>query len=151
MRQGLPITIYGDGGQTRDFVYVQDAVRVFAKAMEKLQNRQNASRDIINICTGIPTSINDLANIIAAETGRPAQYYYEAARKGDIYTSIGDPKHLSTCLGLKLKTTLRQGLRKMLNPLGVTTHIADKMVEAGICYEEGPERLPATVRELAAL
>jgi UDP-glucose 4-epimerase len=119
MGQGLPVTIFGTGEQVRDFVFVSDAVKVFVKAMEKLQDPQQACHDVINICTGRPTSVENLANTIAQITGRPSQYNYRPARQGDIYVSIGDPRHLQFRLGLRLETTLQEGLLNMLEAVGV--------------------------------
>jgi len=114
MRHGLPVTIYGDGRQVRDFVYVGDAVKGFAAAMKKIEEPQQACSDVVNLCTGQPTSISGLANTIAAITGYSNRYVYEPARRGDIYISIGDPAYLKHRLRLSFETTLEQGLMRML-------------------------------------
>jgi UDP-glucose 4-epimerase len=113
MQRGLPITIYGDGGQMRDFVYVGDAVRAFVTAMEKL-DAEPVGHDVVNICTGRPTSIQNLADIIAALTNYPMPYNYAPPRKGDIRISVGDSSHLLAHLGLGLQVTLREGLMTMI-------------------------------------
>jgi len=113
MSQSLPITIFGDGGQMRDFVYVGDAVRAFAAAMEKLIANPEG-HDEINICTGRPTSIQSLADTIAALVNYSDTYNYGPARKGDIRVSVGDAKHLAEQLGLHLDVTLTEGLGMML-------------------------------------
>jgi len=56
---GAPITIFGDGQQTRDFVYVADVVAALLAAMAL----QPADAPIFNICTGVPTSVEGLARI----------------------------------------------------------------------------------------
>lgn len=113
LQHGLPITIYGDGEQKRDFVYVADAVKTFITAMEKLKEKQ-INNDIINICTGRGTSINSLAEMIAFLYGRRLQCDHAAERKGDIRYSIGDPSKLLSHLGLALDTTVHAGLIAMM-------------------------------------
>jgi UDP-glucose 4-epimerase len=113
MSRGLPISIFGDGSQTRDFVFVGDAVRAFAAAMEKL-DAEPIGHDVVNICTGRPTTVQNLADIIAALTNYPLVYNYAPPRKGDIRISVGDATHLLKALGLTLNVTLREGLMAML-------------------------------------
>jgi UDP-glucose 4-epimerase len=114
MRQGQPVTIFGDGGQTRDFVYVADAVKVFAAAMKKLE-REPVGHDVINICTGRPTSVQDLADTIAALFDYRIPYSYAAARRGDIRVSLGDATRLHSHLSLTLDVALPEGLTAMID------------------------------------
>ena len=115
MQRGLPITIYGDGEQVRDFVYVPDAISAFAAAMRVLEEEeQPIGHEVINICTGRATSINRLAEIVALLSGRPLVRDYAAPRKGDIRTSIGNPERLAARLGLYLDVTLEEGLSGMM-------------------------------------
>jgi UDP-glucose 4-epimerase len=113
MRNRMPISIFGDGQQTRDFVFVGDAVKAFMAAMEKL-DREPTGHDVVNICTGRPTTIKDLAGIIGALVHYPMGYNYKPARKGDIRVSIGDTTHLIAQLNLTLDITLREGLLAMI-------------------------------------
>jgi UDP-glucose 4-epimerase len=113
MNKGQPISIFGDGGQMRDFVYVADAVKAFVAAMEKLDS-EPVGHDEINICTGRPTSIQNLADIVAGLLGYALTYNYAQARKGDIRISVGDTSRLSKRLGVGLNITLREGLMTML-------------------------------------
>lgn len=101
-----PITIYGDGEQMRDFVYVGDAVKVFISAMDYLIKGHN----IINICTGMATSINRVVDILETLYDGRAIRMYAPARKGDIYISKGDPNKLFNVLKLTLNTSLEVGL-----------------------------------------
>ncbi len=107
---GKPITIYGDGEQVRDFVYVADAVEAYATAMERLKE----DHDVINICTGRGTSINMLADIISGVCGHKLPRNYAPPRRGDIRVSVGNPSKLSNTLGLSLETSLQEGLTRML-------------------------------------
>jgi UDP-glucose 4-epimerase len=113
MRRGLPINIYGDGLQTRDFVFVGDAVKSFMAAMDKI-TVEHTGHDVVNICTGKPTSVRDLADIVAKMTGYLLEYGFAPARKGDIRTSVGDTTHLRERLGLSLDVSLSDGLKAML-------------------------------------
>jgi UDP-glucose 4-epimerase len=114
MQRGLPVTIYGDGEQVRDFVYVGDAVRAFMAAMNTLHDQGKAGHDVFNLCTGHPTTINQLAQTIASVTGYQQEPNHAPARKGDIRVSIGNPARLSERLGLRLEVTLQEGLRAMV-------------------------------------
>ncbi|MGB9152664.1 MAG: NAD-dependent epimerase/dehydratase family protein [Alphaproteobacteria bacterium] len=113
MRSKQPVTIFGDGGQTRDFVFVADAVKVFVAAMTKIESA-SGEFDIVNICRSVPTSVRDLADTVARLTGYDLPYNYEPPRKGDIRTSVGDSSHLHKTLGLTLGVTLPEGLEAML-------------------------------------
>jgi UDP-glucose 4-epimerase len=120
---GLSVTVYGDGNQVRDFVYVGDAVKAFMTAMKKLQDRNNMKEhDVINLCTGRPTFINHLADTIASISGCRIKKNYEPPRTGDIRISVGDPTQLSSTLGIKLTTTLEEGLSATINSLGMKVH-----------------------------
>jgi UDP-glucose 4-epimerase len=105
------ITIYGDGGHSRDFVYVSDAVSHLLAAMQ----RQPAAACVYNVCTGRPTTLLTLAEEIAAIVGRSAQIRFEPARTGDIKQSLGDPAAAMAALGVKADVTLTDGLRTMLH------------------------------------
>jgi UDP-glucose 4-epimerase len=111
IRQGQSITIYGDGHQTRDFVYLEDAVMFFITAMS-LTSLQPA---IYNVCTGRQTSIRQLADMLCSLCGRIVDIHHEQPRKGDIRSSVGNPEHAIRHLGLRARTTLAGGLQQMLS------------------------------------
>jgi UDP-glucose 4-epimerase len=104
------IDIFGDGQQTRDFIYVEDVVAHLAAAMANLR----AGASVFNICTGRATSILELAGIIAKLAGRVARIRHSAARTGDIKASVGDPTTAYQALGLRAQTLIADGLRKTL-------------------------------------
>lgn len=110
------IFIYGDGGQTRDFVYVGDVVRHLIAAMDRSGNRH----DVLNVCTGQATSILELAELIGALSGHPARPVHEPARAGDIRHSRGNPEAAARTLGITAQTPLRDGLQATLRSMGVT-------------------------------
>jgi len=102
--------IFGDGGQTRDFIHVSDVARANVSAMEF----QNAGAHEINIGTGIPTSVNRLHTLIAAITkanvGHPIN---KPARTGDIRDSCADVSKAARLLDFKPKVDLNVGLRRL--------------------------------------
>jgi UDP-glucose 4-epimerase len=110
LRAGQGITIDGDGGQTRDFVYVGDVVAALMAAMERLPRDEIA----FNVCTGRTTSVLDLAKTIAAVCGVRPNIAFGAPRAGDVRASFGNPALAKRVLGWEAKTDLRTGLAKTL-------------------------------------
>lgn len=110
MRAGEPVTIFGDGAQARDFVYVADVVRAFMLGMGKASTGGN----VFNVCSGQHTSIRQLATLIASLLGIEAEPKFASARSGDIRESIGDPSKARSQLGFETKVDLRTGLRMTL-------------------------------------
>ena len=83
-----PIEIHGDGGQVRDFVFVEDVVDALLKAMQSVRR---LGPGIFNVCTGRATSIRDLALGMRASVGANVSVNFFPPRAGDIRVSIGDP------------------------------------------------------------
>jgi UDP-glucose 4-epimerase len=75
--EGKPLTIYGDGEQTRDFVYVKDVVAANLAAMDKGENQ------VVNIGTGTETSVNQLATLLQSELGQNLEVNKAEARAGE--------------------------------------------------------------------
>jgi UDP-glucose 4-epimerase len=107
---GSSISIFGDGRQTRDFVYVADAVAALMAAMKLRAGDAHA----FNVCTGIPTSVETLAYQIADLCGRPVRIRRQPNRMGEIRHSLGDPSLADRVLGLQRRTALRDGLGGVL-------------------------------------
>ncbi|HUZ73944.1 MAG TPA: NAD-dependent epimerase/dehydratase family protein [Stellaceae bacterium] len=101
-----PLAIHGDGRQVRDFVAVADVVAFFIAAMEARERAGTA----YNVCTGIGTTVLELAATMADRLGVTPVFEYAAARAGDIRSSIGDPGQAARQLGCTAKLSLRQGL-----------------------------------------
>ena len=101
-----PITINGDGNATRDFVFVEDAVNAFLKAID------SDYVGVVNIATGIETSINDLARVVGEVRENPLDTSYGPERMGDIKRSVLDPTAAETSIGWKARTSFKDGLRK---------------------------------------
>jgi UDP-glucose 4-epimerase len=101
-------TIFGDGEQTRDFVFVDDVVDAFHRSAEK------AGGLIVNIGTGQETSVQQLFDAMARTTGFKDPAHYAPARAGELQRSALDPGRAAIHLGWKPWTPLDEGLRKTL-------------------------------------
>jgi UDP-glucose 4-epimerase len=100
--------IYGDGEQTRDFVYVDDVVDAFVRATEK------GGGLLMNVGTGAETSVQQLFDAMARLTGFKGQARYEPPRAGELRRSALDPGRAAIHLGWKPWTSLEEGLARTL-------------------------------------
>jgi len=107
LQQGSPITIYGDGGQTRDLVFVGDVVRANLLAAQ----HPAAPGQVFNICTGQETRVIDLAQTLAGFFPQAPAPQFAPARAGDIYRSLGSPQKARQIIGFSAQTSLAQGLQ----------------------------------------
>jgi UDP-glucose 4-epimerase len=105
---GEPCLVYGDGKQTRDFVYVDDVVDAFSRAGER------GSGLLCNIGTGQETSVNDLYAAMAKNAGVKAPPVYAPARPGELQRSVLDPTRAAIHLGWKPWTSLEEGTAAVL-------------------------------------
>ena len=103
---GRAPTINGDGKQTRDYVYVEDVARANVLAMRVLAQGE------INICTGIETDVNRLAQKIARIAGSKAKFRHGPPMPGEQRRSVLSPRLASSALGWKPLVSLDEGLRK---------------------------------------
>ncbi|AWK88713.1 NAD-dependent epimerase/dehydratase family protein [Azospirillum thermophilum] len=108
--RGEGVEIHGDGAQVRDFVFVDDVVRILALAME----RRMLGAQVFNLCTGRPTSLLMLLEVLQELCGSRVPRRHVAARAGDIRVSIGDPSLLRTVFGTACRVGLLQGLSATL-------------------------------------
>ena len=104
------IEIHGDGKQVRDFVYVEDAVNALLLAMKLA----NVDSQVFNICTGVGTSILELARNITEICRIPFSPEHRSARAADIRLSVGDPRAASEKLGFAARVSLKEGLAKTI-------------------------------------
>jgi UDP-glucose 4-epimerase len=102
---GRPVTVFGDGRQTRDFVYVEDVAEAFAAAGESTE------QGAINVSTGVETSLTELAAALGLETVE------QPGRLGEIRRSSLDPGTAQRRLGWTARTPLAEGLRRTLESL----------------------------------
>lgn len=112
--EGSPITIFGDGEQTRDFVYVGDVVACLRRAMAALEGSAKPRFSVFNVCRGVGISVNALASEILALCTSPSEIRHEPARPGDIQASTGAPELARVELGFSAATSLKEGLAATL-------------------------------------
>jgi nucleoside-diphosphate-sugar epimerase len=101
------VTIFGDGEQTRDFIFVDDVVRANLLAART----KRADGAVLNIATGKGTSVNTLAKEIARLAGKPLAVKRKPPREGDIRHSYADISKARKLLGFRPETSLVDGLR----------------------------------------
>eukprot|EP00931_Biecheleriopsis_adriatica_P081795 TRINITY_DN55130_c0_g1_i1.p1 TRINITY_DN55130_c0_g1~~TRINITY_DN55130_c0_g1_i1.p1 ORF type:complete len:333 (-),score=55.71 TRINITY_DN55130_c0_g1_i1:26-994(-) len=107
---GKGITIFGDGKQCRDFVYVKDVVKYLMAAMFDVQL---TGAEVFCICTGRTTTLLQLAETLGEVIGAKADISHGPERVGDIRTSFGDPAKLKAKFGFGADTMLKDGLVEM--------------------------------------
>jgi UDP-glucose 4-epimerase len=110
---GNPLIIYGDGKQTRDFIYIDDVVKAITLALED----DKGSGEIFNVCAGRPVTINELASLVKKILARDAPIIHDGRRKGDIMYNYGDPTRACEVLGFKAEVSLEQGLKRLIDNL----------------------------------
>jgi UDP-glucose 4-epimerase len=106
MLSNRPCTIYGDGEQTRDFVYVEDVVDGFMGARDK------GSGELINIGSGAELSVNELYGRLAELTGTRFEPVHAAARPGELQRIFVDHTKANEILGWRPTTELDEGLKQ---------------------------------------
>ncbi|MDQ1511993.1 MAG: UDP-glucose 4-epimerase [Actinomycetota bacterium] len=100
--------IFGDGSQTRDFVYVDDVVDAFVRAVDK------GGGLLMNIGTGIETSVQQLFDVMAKLTGYKQHARYDPPRAGEVQRSALDPSRAGIHLGWQPWTNLEEGVARTL-------------------------------------
>lgn len=108
--RGEPVTVFGDGRQTRDFVYVGDLVKLLMQALA----RTEAVGQVINVGRGMQCSLLELLEALEKLTGKPVERRFEAARLGDIVHSCADISRLVRLLGKAPDTDIATGLGAIL-------------------------------------
>jgi UDP-glucose 4-epimerase len=105
MLEGKPLTIDGDGNQSRDMLHVGDVAMANIAALEK------GSGGTYHISTGIPVTVNDLFRKLALLTDYKLEPRFGPARKGDVYRIALDNTRAQQELGWQPQITLEEGLR----------------------------------------
>lgn len=106
---GLPMTIFGTGEQTRDFTYVADTARGILLA----GTADAVVGETINLGQGRETAIADLAGIVAAALGRPANVVHAEARPGDVRRLLADASKARRLLGFEPEVSLAAGIARV--------------------------------------
>lgn len=105
---GEPLTVHGDGTQTRDFVHVRDVVRAFCLAATT-----DAIGEAFNVGTGSSVTINELAEVIRSATQSTSEIVHTEPRPGDIDQSCADISSATNRLGFEPRIGLREGIETL--------------------------------------
>ncbi len=108
---GNSVTIFGDGGQTRDLINIHDVVRANLIASE----HPNAAGKIFNICTGVETRLLDLLDVLYQLFPDAPKPEFATPRAGDIYRSVGSPQKARDLLGFRAQVPLADGLKETVD------------------------------------
>jgi UDP-glucose 4-epimerase len=111
MLAGQTPTIFGDGEQTRDYVFVDDVVHAFSLSADK------GSGEVLNVGTGLETSVNRIFQLLAGITGFRGAPEYGPHREGDIARISLDVALAERHLGWRPWTVLEEGLRQTVDSL----------------------------------
>ncbi|MEG0285071.1 MULTISPECIES: NAD-dependent epimerase/dehydratase family protein [Vagococcus] len=107
-------TLFGDGMQSRDFIYVKDVVN----ALQTVANSENSLGEVFNVGNGKETTLNDLISGVSSILETEVEIIKEAEREGDIKRSVANVERLLG-LGFKSKYTVNEGLREYLVSLNL--------------------------------
>ena len=108
---GKPVTVYGDGGQSRDLINVRDVVRANLIASE----HASAPGKVFNICTGIETRLLDLLDIMYELIPNVPPPQFVPPRAGDVYRSVGSPQKAIDVLGFHAEMSLVDGVKETID------------------------------------
>lgn len=108
---GKPVTVFGDGGQTRDLINVRDVVRANLIASE----HPKTAGKILNICTGVETRLLDLLDVMYELLPNSPSHQFAPPRAGDIYRSVGSPQKASQVMGFRAQVSLIDGLKEVID------------------------------------
>ena len=112
---GQPLTVFGDGGQTRDMVFVQDVVEAnLAASRVALPSADGVDGRAFNIGTGIETSVNDLAATLVTIGGRRVEIRHAAERPGELRRNALAVDKAAQGLGWRALVPVGDGLRRTL-------------------------------------
>ncbi len=104
------VVIFGDGAQTRDFVYIDDVVTALINAAQAV----NIDREIINVGSGVEVSLNNLAATVSTITGIKADLIYNHEAGGGLARLVADLTKAKQLLNYQPRTPLDAGLRRLL-------------------------------------
>ena len=103
-----PVTIYGDGDQSRDFTFVDNVVGANLLAADA----PDVGGEILNVATGDSVTVNALADAIGAMLGKPVEKAYEPAWEADVRASWADVGEAKRLLGYEMRVDFAEGLRR---------------------------------------
>jgi len=103
--------VFGDGSHTRDFVSVEDVAQANLLSMQS-----NTNFSFLNIGTGIPTSVNELAQLMINLSGKKLEIKYDELPQGDVKESLADTSLAKKLINWNYGTSLKDGLHKFFFP-----------------------------------
>ncbi|HEU5175426.1 MAG TPA: GDP-mannose 4,6-dehydratase, partial [Gemmatimonadaceae bacterium] len=113
LQDGHDLTIFGDGSQTRDYIYVGDVADAFVTAAAApLPAAGKLDARGYNIGTGIETSVVELAEMLRRASGKEVAIRFAPKRPGELQRSVLDPHKAERELGWKARVGLEDGLRE---------------------------------------
>lgn len=115
IKKGEPVTIYGDGSQTRDFTYVQNVTFANLLAAEA----QGVAGEIFNIASGKEVSVAQLANLLIREIGINVQIEHLPERKGEVKHSLANINKARKLLNYKILVDFEGGIKKTISTLNI--------------------------------
>ncbi|VVQ16132.1 NAD-dependent epimerase/dehydratase family protein [Pseudomonas fluorescens] len=113
-QKSLPITVFGDGEQTRDFVYVEDLVKILVQAIEMPAIEAGA----INVGMNKATTLNQMLSALGEVVGKLPSVSYGPARAGDIKHSRANNQRLLKRFSVPEQTAMNVGMERLLKQLG---------------------------------
>lgn len=108
---GTPMTIYGDGQQTRDFTYITNVVD--ANMLAATGERDRVNGHVVNVGAGARTSLLELKTLVENITGRPVVARHESDRPGDVRDSQASLDRAQAVLGYKPRVSVREGVARL--------------------------------------
>ena len=117
-REGKPITIFGDGQQTRDFISVHDVARANVIAATK----PNVHSGVANICTGRATSLLQIVEVFRRHYPDAVATSHAEPRSGDIIHSLGAPDAAAAELGFRAEVSVETGLDELIRHQLITSN-----------------------------
>lgn len=106
-----PMVIYGDGTQTRDFIYVDD----LCDCIHRATTTDGLAGDVFQVAMGVETAIADLAELVQKVTGAESEIQFEPRRAGEIHRSWADISKARRVLGFNPQVDLEQGIRQTVD------------------------------------
>jgi UDP-glucose 4-epimerase len=113
LNEGRAPVIYGDGSQTRDFIYVRDVVRALRLAMD------SDYHGILNVGTGKAYSFNQVLGLLKEKLGHSAEpRYVENPIKNYVKETLADTSRARRILGFEARYSLEEGIEELIGHLG---------------------------------
>jgi UDP-glucose 4-epimerase len=110
---GRPVTVHGDGGQSRDFTYVENVVRANLLAADA----PDAVGRVLNVATGGSETVNALADTIGRLLDRPVERVHGPAQPGDVRESWADVTAAREAIGFEPVVDFEEGLRRTIEAM----------------------------------